>query len=106
MVDINERVAKLEARTDEQGREIKEIKEKLVNQDKLVQSVAEMANSMKYIQKDIQEVKEDVKDTKDRVNQLEDRPGKASLGAWKWILGIIGGGVLGYILNILLATVG
>ena len=101
-MDISERVARLEVKTSEQDREMKEIKDKLKNQESMVNSMAELANSMKYMQRDITEVKEDVKDTKERVNQLEDKPGLVSLNVWKWMLGIVGGGILGYILNMLL----
>lgn len=102
-MDINERVAKLETQTENQDKEINEIKQKLANQDKLVESVAEMASSMKYIQRDMTQVKEDVEATKNKVQDLENKPGKLGLGLWKWVLGIIGAGILGYLLNMFLS---
>lgn len=82
-MELNERVAALEARVCEHDK-------KLDNLEQLTEATTKLACGVEALSSDMKEIKTDIRETKEKVNNLEDRPGKMSLSFNKWFWGLVG----------------
>ena len=99
MANIEERVAKLEVRCDEQDR-------RLNNMNNLVASVAKIAVNVENVQKVVNRVEDKVNTMDNRLLEVEKKPGAVGLKAWTYVIVAFGGAFLTWVLNQIATFIG
>lgn len=94
-MEVIERVVRLEEHSKEQDRRIEKI-------ESMAEDILRVANGVERMVEITSELKEGLKENTDKISVLEDQPGKLSIKAWFWVAGIVGSGVLGYVMSLII----
>lgn len=99
MATVEERLATLETKVEEQGR-------RLMNLDDLVQSVARIAYTIESMQLGVDRIEEKVGNVDTRLKDVEDKPGKWGIKAWAYVLTATGGFILAILFDLIRIKLG
>ena len=104
-VEMHERMATNEEAIKELRRNMQEHKQESDKRfekcEAVIESIHDLAFGVKQMGTDLTEIKADVKKVETKVNELENKPAKLSLKLWLAIGGMVGTGIVGYILALL-----
>ena len=104
-MEVHERLARGEEFMKELDRRLEEHKieadKRFEKNEAVIESIHDLAFGVKQMGTDLTEIKADVKKVETNVNELENKPAKLSLKLWIAVGGMVGTGVVGYILALL-----
>lgn len=96
-MELNERTAKLEEK-------VNNIESRMDKQDRLIESVHEIASSQRNMEKTLEKVSDKVENIGNKVVELEYEPKKEKSQKWDKATWIIIAGVVGFTLNYFLGV--
>ena len=99
MALVEERVARLEAQTEEQNRRINNI-------DELISGVARIAFGLDNVQLVIGRIETKLDAVETRITLVENKPGQLGIKAWMYIASAFGGGLIAWGIKQILSLVG